>query len=57
MPTWLYVLLCLAVPSVWGVAMFYAFELVARRARRGGGPKGSAAAGDDKGPPPVDYSI
>ncbi|HLK10252.1 MAG TPA: hypothetical protein VKW76_02625 [Candidatus Binatia bacterium] len=48
MPAWLYALLCLAVPAVWGVVMFWVFDLWHRRRRR-----------EDlrAGPPPIDYSI
>ena len=45
MPLWLYALLCVVVPAVWGVAMYYAFTALKKR----------PAQHDD--PPPIDYSI
>lgn len=45
---WLYVLACVIVPAVWGVAMYHAFEIWERRRRR---------AIQRDVPPPIDYSI
>ena len=48
MPDWLYAILCVIVPGVWGVAMYYAFGAWQRR-----------RAHDDaeQGPPPLDYTL
>lgn len=48
MPTWLYVALCLAVPSTWGLVMHYTFSLWERR---------TVPLDGRKRRPPVDYSI
>jgi hypothetical protein len=48
MPTWLYVLACLAVPPIWGYAMYRVFGIWERR---------RALAGRRPEVPPIDYSI
>jgi hypothetical protein len=48
MPMWLHATLCVTVPAVWGVIMYYAFDLVRRRRE---------AERSDDDPPPIDYSI
>jgi hypothetical protein len=45
MPLWLYAVLCVLVPAIWGVAMFFAFNALKKRPR------------EEDDPPPVDYSI
>jgi hypothetical protein len=45
MPVWLYVVSCVVVPAIWGVAMYYVFSALKKRPRQ------------DSDPPPVDYSI
>ena len=47
MPLWLYAILCVAIPAVWGIAMYFVFGLIDRR---------RAARNQDK-LPPIDYSI
>ncbi len=44
---WLYVLGCIAIPALWGIAMYYVFGAIGRRRRR--------APREDV--PPIDYSI
>ena len=44
---WLYVLGCIAIPALWGIAMYYVFGAIDRRRRRA--PRAEA--------PPIDYSI
>ncbi len=47
MSGWLYALLCLVVPALWGVLMYYLFGWIQRRRRQ--------VTREDA--PPVDYSI
>ena len=48
MSEWGYAALCVVVPAVWGILMYYAFGALDRRRRN------LSKRGD---PPPVDYSI
>jgi len=51
MPMAAYIPLCLFVPAAWGVAMYKAFDWLARRRAA----SQEAEDGDDQ--PPIDYSI
>jgi hypothetical protein len=44
----LHVIACVALPAVWGVAMYYVFSAANRRL---------SAPESSSGPPPIDYSI
>jgi hypothetical protein len=46
-PLWLYAALCVLVPAVWAVAMYFLFGWVDRR----------RAARNKNDLPPIDYSI
>jgi hypothetical protein len=46
MTGWLYVAACVVGPALWGILMYFVFEVIDKRKRR--------APGDE---PPVDYSI
>jgi hypothetical protein len=45
---WLYVIACVTIPALWGVAMYYAFGLWDRHRQK---------SIQKDAPPPVDYSI
>ena len=47
-PTWLYIVLCVVVPAVWGVCMVAAFNLIDGRRSK---PPAEPTL------PPIDYSI
>ena len=53
MPMWLHAGLCVVVPGVWGVVMYFAFNAASRRAAE------VVTRPSDSGdqPPPIDYSI
>jgi hypothetical protein len=57
--TVLYAVACLMLPSLWALAMFYAFEHWERRRRpaRSRAPGASASPRDDQDLPPIDYMI
>lgn len=48
MPSWLFAVLSVVLPAVWGVLMYVVFGAIERRRKR-------SAAKD--APPPIDYSI
>jgi hypothetical protein len=48
MSLWLYSGLCVVVPAIWGVAMYFAFNALSARRR---------AEQSAQDPPPIDYSI
>ena len=48
MSLWLYSGLCVVVPAIWGIVMYFAFNALASRRQE------QQRAGD---PPPIDYSI
>jgi hypothetical protein len=48
MPLWLHATLCVLIPAVWGVIMYFVFDLLRKR---------RLTQRRDDDPPPIDYSI
>ena len=53
MRTLLYAAVCVAVPSLWGLTMYWVFSAAQKRARLAAARRGQ----DGRELPPIDYSI